>query len=96
MELKDYQNKVIDKLKEYLTSLTAFKGKYEKAIEFDTEMAMDYNFPRKAWEQSVGNIYYSSLNGIKEPLPDLYLKVPTGGGKTEAYLASRENFELKT
>ena len=82
MELKDYQKKVTDKLKEYLSALSEFKGKYEKAIEFDPEMAMDYNFPRKAWEKSVGNIYHSSTNGIGEPLPELYLKVPTGGGKT--------------
>jgi len=82
MELKEYQKKVTDKLKEYLSALSEFKDKYEKAIEFDPEMAMDYNFPRKAWEKSVGNIYHSSTNGIGKPLPELYLKVPTGGGKT--------------
>ncbi len=82
MELKEYQKKVTGKLKEYLSALSEFKGKYEKAIEFDPEMAMDYNFPRKAWEKAVGNIYHSSTNGIGEPLPELYLKVPTGGGKT--------------
>ncbi|MDY0142093.1 MAG: DEAD/DEAH box helicase family protein [Bacteroidales bacterium] len=82
MELKDYQIKVVDKLKEYLLALSEYKTKYLKAIEFDSEMAMDYNFPRKAWEQSVGSIYHSNENGIKEPLPELYLKVPTGGGKT--------------
>ena len=82
MELKEYQKRVTKKLKEFLSALSEFKGKYEKAIEFDPEMAMDYNFPRKAWEQTVGNIYHSSRNGIGEPLPELYLKVPTGGGKT--------------
>ncbi|MFH1319136.1 MAG: DEAD/DEAH box helicase family protein [Bacteroidota bacterium] len=82
MELKEYQKKVTEKLKEYLSALSEFKGKYEKAIEFDPEMAKDYNFPRKAWEKAVGNIYHSSANGIGEPLPELYLKVPTGGGKT--------------
>ncbi|HAD96591.1 MAG TPA: restriction endonuclease subunit R [Cryomorphaceae bacterium] len=82
MELKDYQKKVTSKLKEYLLALSEFKDKYEKAIEFDPDMAKDYNFPRKAWEKAVGNIYHSSSNGIDEPLPELYLKVPTGGGKT--------------
>ncbi|PCH68924.1 MAG: restriction endonuclease subunit R [Bacteroidetes bacterium] len=82
MELKEYQKKVTEKLKDYLSALSEFAGKYEKAIEFDPEMAMDYNFPRKAWEKSVGNIYHSNTNGIGEPLPELYLKVPTGGGKT--------------
>lgn len=82
MELKEYQKKVTEKLKEYLSALSEFKGKYEKAIEFDPDMARDYNFPRKAWEQTVDNFYHSSTNGIGEPLPELYLKVPTGGGKT--------------
>lgn len=82
MELKEYQKKVTEKLKEYLSALSEFKGKYEKAIEFDPDMAKDYNFPRKAWEQTVDNFYHSSTNGIGEPLPELYLKVPTGGGKT--------------
>src|SRR5690606_21620048 len=47
------------------------------------DMARDYNFPRRAWEQATGRtIYQSKTNGLQEPLPDIYLKVPTGGGKT--------------
>jgi type III restriction enzyme len=82
MELKDYQIKVVAKLKEYLSALSEFREKFNKAIEFDPEMAMDYNFPRRAWEKAVNGVYFSNKNGIGEPLPEIYLKVPTGGGKT--------------
>ena len=83
MRLKHYQEKVLKELKEYLTSLSEFNVKYAKALEFDADMAMDYNFPKRAYEQATGRtIYYSKTNGLHEPLPDIYLKVPTGGGKT--------------
>lgn len=83
MRLKHYQEKVIKQLKEYLRALTDFRAKYKKALEFDAELAKDYNFPKRAWENSTGKtVYYSKTNGLGEPLPDVYLKVPTGGGKT--------------
>ena len=83
MKLKHYQEKVLKELKEYLSALDEFKAKYEKALEFDADMARDYNFPKRAWEKATGRtIYHSKTNGLNEPLPDIYLKVPTGGGKT--------------
>jgi type III restriction enzyme len=83
MRLKHYQEKVLTVLKNYLSALNDFKTKYEKALEFDADMAMDYNFPKRAFEQATGRaIYHSKTNGLHEPLPDVYLKVPTGGGKT--------------
>jgi type III restriction enzyme len=83
MRLKHYQEKVIKALKDYLSELSEFKAKYQKALEFDADMASDYNFPKRAWEKSTGNkIYHSKTNSLGEPLPDIYLKVPTGGGKT--------------
>lgn len=83
MRLKHYQEKVLKELKEYLVSLSEFNVKYEKALEFDADMAKDYNFPKRAYEQATGRaIYHSKTNGLQEPLPDIYLKVPTGGGKT--------------
>ncbi|MFT4202694.1 MAG: DEAD/DEAH box helicase family protein [Chitinophagaceae bacterium] len=83
MKLKNYQDKVLKELKEYLSELSDFKAKYEKVLEFDADMAKDYNFPKRAWEKSTGrSIYSSKINGLDEPMPDIYLKVPTGGGKT--------------
>ena len=76
MKLKHYQEKVLKELQDYLSALSDFKAKYEKAMEFDADMARDYNFPKHAWEQSTGRItYHSKTNRLHEPLPDIYLKV---------------------
>ena len=83
MKLKHYQEKVLKALKSYVSSLSEFKAKYDRLWEFDADMARDYNFPKRAFEQATGKTIYSSkVNGLGEPLPDIYLKVPTGGGKT--------------
>ncbi len=82
MELKDYQIKVIDKLKDYLTALSEARNEYLELLEYKPKLAKFANFPKEAWESSVGSLYHSNENGIGEPLPEMYLKVPTGGGKT--------------
>ncbi|HMW38039.1 MAG: DEAD/DEAH box helicase family protein [Saprospiraceae bacterium] len=83
MKLKHYQEKVINTLKDYLSALNDFKAKYEKALEIDPDVARDYDFPKRAFAQATNrNTYYSKTNGLNQPLPDIYLKVPTGGGKT--------------
>ena len=83
MKLKHYQEKVVDALTTYLDALNEFKAKYEKALEFDSDLARNYNFPKKAWEQVTDRVvYHAKTNGLNDPLPDIYLKVPTGGGKT--------------
>ncbi|MBI5676723.1 MAG: DEAD/DEAH box helicase family protein [Nitrospirae bacterium] len=80
MELKEYQKKTLEQLKIYLDALSEYKAKNEKAIKIDPDLAIDY--PLKAWEKAVGPFYHSSKNGLNEPLPNFYLKIPTGGGKT--------------
>jgi len=80
VELKEYQKKTLEQVKIYLESLAEYKGKYEKAIAVDPDLAID--FPFKAWEKVVRASYHSSKNGLGEYLPDFYLKIPTGGGKT--------------
>lgn len=84
MKLKDYQEKVLIALKDYLSALNEFKAKYEKAIAFDAEMASEFNFPKRAFTQATNRdiIYHNKINGLNEPLPDVYFKIPTGGGKT--------------
>ncbi|OAV68561.1 Restriction endonuclease [Bacteroidales bacterium Barb6XT] len=82
MKLKQYQEKVIDTLKIYLGALNEFKATYKKALDFDADVAKDYDFPKRAWVQVAGKAYHSKTNGLQESLPDIYLKVPTGGGKT--------------
>ncbi|PIU61118.1 MAG: restriction endonuclease subunit R, partial [Armatimonadetes bacterium CG07_land_8_20_14_0_80_40_9] len=80
MELKEYQKKTLKQVKYYLDALAEFKAKNEKAIEIDPDFSID--FPLKAWEKAVGTTYRSKKNGLGEELPDFYLKIPTGGGKT--------------
>ncbi|MDE3182093.1 MAG: hypothetical protein KGM16_01630 [Bacteroidota bacterium] len=48
MRLKHYQEKVIKALKDYLGELSEFKATYQKALEFDADIARDYNFPKRA------------------------------------------------
>lgn len=84
MELKEYQKKVLEVLNKYLNILVESRAKYTKYIADPelSELAKSYNFPEKAWEQVSRSPYVSKKNGLGEPLPDFYLKVPTGGGKT--------------
>ena len=80
MELKEYQKKTLEQVKRFLAALSEFRAKNEKAVKTDPEYAFD--FPLKAWEKVIGTAYHSKKNGLGEHLPNFYLKVPTGGGKT--------------
>jgi type III restriction enzyme len=82
MELREYQKKVVNKLSDYLVALSTQRSRYTKLQEVDPELASDFHFPKKAWEEIGRTTYHSAHDGIKNPLPNLYLKVPTGGGKT--------------
>jgi type III restriction enzyme len=80
MELKEYQKKTLEQVKHYLEILAVFKEKNEKLIDEDPDLSI--NFPLKAWGKVVSTTYHSKKNGLGEELPDFYLKIPTGGGKT--------------
>lgn len=83
MRLKHYQEKVLKELKEYLSALTDAKKEFEEIAELKPHLAKHVNFPKEAWEKATArSIYHSKTNGLGEPLPDIYLKIPTGGGKT--------------
>ncbi len=82
MELKEYQVKCLDTVKDYLNSLTEAKDKYNKALEIDVDIAKAMDYPKMAWQKVSGKTYNPKVNGINEPLPNFCLKVPTGGGKT--------------
>lgn len=82
MELKEYQKKVLKIVKDYSEALVEAKQKYYKALEIDPDIAKDVNYPKRAWEKIVGGNYIERKNGLGELLPDFYIKVPTGGGKT--------------
>ncbi len=83
MKLKQYQEKILKELKAYLSALADAKKEFEEIAELKPHLAKHINFPKEAWEKSTGRLIYSSkTNGLNGPLPDIYLKVPTGGGKT--------------
>lgn len=82
MELREYQKKVINRLREYLIALNTQKEKYDKLIKANPDLASDIHFPKKAWKQVSDKDYLEANNGLGEPLPNVFLKVPTGGGKT--------------
>lgn len=82
MELREYQKKVTLKLSDYLTALVEQKDRYERVKEADAELANDIHFPAKAWQAIGLDNYTKSFNGLHQPVPNLYFKVPTGGGKT--------------
>ncbi len=81
MELKEYQKRALETVRDYLTVLDEMRAKAAKAREIDPDLSFD--FVRKAWEKTVpGRAFYPRQNGLKESVPMFCLKVPTGGGKT--------------
>jgi type III restriction enzyme len=82
MELREYQKKVVNKLSDYLVALGKQKERYEKLLHVDPELAGDFHYPKKAWEEIGRTTYKPARDGLNNPLPNLFLKVPTGGGKT--------------
>ncbi len=83
MKLKDYQETVLKKLKDYLESLADFRDKYDDIRRTIDDDNLVYDFPKLAFKKVIPKAgYHSKTNGLDQPLPDVYLKVPTGGGKT--------------
>jgi len=91
MKLKAYQEKVLETLTNYLSALAFAKKEFDEVSALKPHLAKHINFPREAWEKHwsssspsgrLGGAYRAKENGLGEPMPDVYLKVPTGGGKT--------------
>src|SRR3989339_939387 len=77
MELKEYQQKALDQIKNYLQYLSEWQKKAKDNPE------LEIAFTVKAWDKvNVGRSYCSRKNGIGQYLPNFCLKIPTGGGKT--------------
>lgn len=92
----DYQQRVLTTLETYLDTLKDEKGKADKvaaliAVQPDLGIP-ERDFAAEAWKRmkadgklpaSRAAVDYSPRNdGIGRPVPDVVLKVPTGGGKT--------------
>lgn len=95
----DYQTRVLQIFADYLTELSSYKLQADRVSELasqNPELGLDVpDFPAKTWEamRTAGKLPISRTNmpfspridGIGRPVPNVVLKVPTGGGKT--YLA---------
>jgi type III restriction enzyme len=98
MELKEFQQKALDTLDAYLDELRTQEARAEKirkANESETDPDLKRpmpDFPRLAWEQMQKanllpefrwHIQYSGRkDGMENDIPNVCLKIPTGGGKT--------------
>jgi type III restriction enzyme len=92
----DYQERVLETLDKYLDVLKDAKGNADKVAKLIAEQPdldiQQRDFAAVAWDRMKGagqlpasraHISYSPrFDGIGRPVPDVVLKVPTGGGKT--------------
>lgn len=77
MRLKEYQQKALTEIRNYLEHLTVWR----KRAEDNPDLELD--FPSKAWEKAlIKHRYTPCKNGLNQPLPTFCIKIPTGGGKT--------------
>ncbi len=112
MELKDYQNGVLDKLDYYLKKLADTKEEAEDFVAFQKMKGKEArltDYAKDTWEALVqerridllkdksGNLvpapYVTRFDGLERPIPNVCLKVPTGGGKTLLGVAAVERLQ---
>ncbi|WP_158104902.1 DEAD/DEAH box helicase [Vibrio vulnificus] len=112
MELKDYQNGVLDKLDYYLKKLADIKEEAEDFVAFQKMKGKEArltDYAKDAWEALVqerridllkdksGHLvpapYVTRFDGLDRPIPNVCLKVPTGGGKTLLGVAAVERLQ---
>ena len=96
MELKDFQQRVLDTLDSYLDELKSRQANYLKIVALKQENPdLDLPLPdptEKAWGKlkSADRLppvrhaipFSPRIDGVGRPVPSIALKVPTGGGKT--------------
>ncbi|MBI2383277.1 MAG: DEAD/DEAH box helicase family protein [Gammaproteobacteria bacterium] len=98
MELKEYQVRVLERFDAYLAELKRGKQKLDKVRAINAQepdVSLHLPLPdagKEAWDalQQKGALpasraaqpYSARSTGAGEPLPNLCLKIPTGGGKT--------------
>jgi type III restriction enzyme len=81
LELKEYQQQTLNRLKEYLDSLADCAAKEHKLKQEKIDIL--YDVLEQAWSSvTKKRNYQPRKNGLGEAIPQICLKVPTGGGKT--------------
>ena len=83
MQLKQYQQGVLDDLQRFLEALQDAQKEYQVVLAASPAAARFLHPPKMAWEKATGRFqYFERKNGLGEPVADIYFKIPTGGGKT--------------
>ncbi len=79
MELKEYQQQTLNRLKEYLEALETYAATARRLAQEH----IDIDVFEQAWYKvTQKRNYQTRKNGLGEAIPQICLKVPTGGGKT--------------
>jgi type III restriction enzyme len=82
MILRDYQQDVMAEMGRYLGDLRAAKSGFDAVKASNPEFANQIDYPEMAWKKIGRTDFNSVKNGLGEPLANVWLRVPTGGGKT--------------
>lgn len=81
MQLKEYQQTTVERLRAYLNALTAERQKARQIAELGIDLK--YKWDEAAWEQvAPKETYHARHTPGGDPVPNVCLKIPTGGGKT--------------
>ena len=109
MELKEYQNRVLESFARWRDSLERCRRKSETDITALNSVGVDIpedvrNYPKKAWKQlaDAGEVAYPTQPYVERtaaagyPVPHICFKVPTGGGKTLLGAAALERLNRAT
>lgn len=81
MQLKEYQQTTVERLREYLKALTAERQKARQIAELGIDVK--YDWAEAAWKQvAPRELYHARHTFSGDPVPNVCLKIPTGGGKT--------------
>ncbi|NLE00429.1 MAG: DEAD/DEAH box helicase family protein, partial [Fibrobacter sp.] len=84
MELKEYQKSSLSQIKSYLEWLYRAKQEHNKRQALTSEFSdvETFDFTIAAWKKACNREYHPKKNGLSEHLPNFFIKIPTGGGKT--------------
>lgn len=83
MRLKQYQEDVLKIFTAYLDILNQEKKEYQELVELKPLVANKINYVEDSWQKAKDEAQsHRAKNGLSENIPDVFFKIPTGGGKT--------------
>ena len=80
MQLKHYQTAALEKLRQYITALSEARAESTRLMTEGSKIKIKWD--DAAWENVGRHRYKSRHGGAGDLVPNICLKVPTGGGKT--------------